>query len=228
MEILIPIMCIGVVLALTIMLFNGLTIAAIWRTRQLRKPIKMLILNMCISDFGVGVTAIYYCLLYIVPALAALINDVPMFCLVAMYMVHVMFMGSAVSVWMVGLERCLVITYPLRYDVIMTTRRVAVFGLLSWIVILIQNTYVFWAPIESSGSCQSATWIDRRYVLWFFTGPLVVCIMVLTVFYAIIISVAAKHSKRIQEERARLSIVSLEMEPVLLSPTEANVSTSLN
>jgi hypothetical protein len=52
--------------------------------------------------------------------------------------------------------------------------------------------------------------------------------MVLIVFYAIIISVAAKHNKRIHEETARLSIVSQKMAPVLLSQTGVNVSLDQN
>ena len=224
MEVFIPVMCLGTVVALIILIFNGLTIAAIWRTRQLRTPTNLLILNMCISDFGVGLTAIYYFLLHSVPSLATLINDEPIFCLVSMYMVHVMFLASAASVLMVGLERCLVITNPLRYDVIVTTRRVAILALFSWIVILLQNTFVFWAPVEPSGSCQSVTWINTRYVLGFFTGPLVVCLAVLTILYGIIISVAAKHGKRIEEERASLAAVSVQMEPVPLSPSVVSLT----
>ena len=211
METLSSVMYVALALALVIILFNGLTIVAIWRSRQLRTPTTLLILNMCISDFGVGVTIVYYGLLHIVPYMTVHIQDVPGFCLVALYMVHVMFLGSAVSVLLVGLERCLVIQYPLRYDVTVTKRRVAVTILLSWIVVLLQNTFVFWAPREPSGLCQSMTWISRGYVIGFFTGPLIFCIMVLTGLYAVIVSVAVKHNKNIIAEKE--SIGGLHLEP---------------
>jgi hypothetical protein len=52
--------------------------------------------------------------------------------------------------------------------------------------------------------------------------------MVLIVFYAIIISVAAKHNKRAEEERTSLSFVSQVMEPVIVTQTAVNVSFKQN
>ena len=135
------------ILSCTAIMFNIVTIHAIRRTSSLPKTLKTLLLSLAVSDVGVGLLGQpFYCLVLIKWSLQSN-PDCTMF--KAYYIVAYLFSAASFSgVLAVSVDRFLAIHLHLRYQELVTHKRVVAVVISIWMLCLILPFLMFSVPLD--------------------------------------------------------------------------------
>ena len=132
------------VLSYTAIMLNIVAIHAIRRTSSLRKTLKTLLLSLAVSDVGVG--------LLVQPFYASLLvewlqNSASCASYVAFHVIQCLFSRASFSnVIAVSVDRFLAIHLHLRYQELVTHKRVVVVVILIWVLSAFFSSMAFWLP----------------------------------------------------------------------------------
>ena len=134
-------------LSYTAIMLNVLTIHAIRKTSSLPKTLRTLLLSLAVSDVGVG--------LLVQPFYTSLLvkwlqqgnpgcNTAKAFYIIA----HLFFNSSFSNVVVVSVDRFLAIHLHLRYQELVTHKRVVAVVILIWVLSLFVSLLVIWVPLD--------------------------------------------------------------------------------
>ena len=116
----------------TIML-NILTIHALRKTSALSKPLKTFLLSLAVSDLGVGLLGQPLHIACLVALLRSSLNAIR-YCLTATAVLNTVCLSSFFSLMALSTERFIAIQKPLRYQDIVTQKRVVVVAIMIWLL----------------------------------------------------------------------------------------------
>ena len=162
---------------------NLLTIISIWRTPSLHTPSNILLLNLALSDFFVGLVAQPTFQVFLV----ADIRDLPdAYCSSALAHNVAAYATSGASFLIltaISIDRFTAIYLHLRYQEIVTVKRVI------WGLILIWST-----PLLAS---STILWWGKSFIDFFALVSVHICIFINFVCYSMIYTVARRHRRKI-------------------------------
>ena len=134
-------------LSYTAIVLNVITIHAIRKTLSLPKTLKTLLLSLTVSDVGVG--------LWVQPFYTSLLikwsqgNNPGCDTAKAFYIIaHLFFYSSFSNVVAVSVDRFLAIHLHLRYQELVTHKRVVAVVILIWVLSVFVSFLVFWVPLD--------------------------------------------------------------------------------
>ena len=136
------------VLSYTAIMLNIVAIHAIRRTSSLRKTLKTLLLSLAVSDVGVG--------LLVQPFYASLLvewlqNSASCASYVAFYIIQCLFSRASFSnVIAVSVDRFLAIHLHLRYQELVTHKRVVAAVISIWVISAFLPSILLWYPSEDT------------------------------------------------------------------------------
>ena len=170
-------------LSYTTIMLNIITIHAIRKTSSLPKPLKTLLLSLAASDLGVGLLVQP---LYIWLLIKWLQQNNPGCIIYTLFSVkmNLFFTSSFCSIMAITLERFLAIHLHLRYQRLMTHKRVIAVVISIWVFSAFFSLRMFWLP---SGT---------KYIVLSVAG--VVSVLVTTLLYSKIYLVLRRHKNQIQ------------------------------
>ena len=173
--------------ALTATLGNLLVLVSIWRTPSLHSPTNFLLFGLALSDFSVGLVVQPIFFVYNVAKIKGLPN---LFCSSA---VALGFTGnylcgvSLLTLTAVSLDRYIALHLHLRYQELVTVKRVGAMVFSFWIACGINGVLYRWSP----------DFLDYSSVVVIF-----VCFSVITFAYCKIYRVVRRHQTQIQAAQA--------------------------
>jgi len=135
------------VLSYTAIMLNVLTIYAIRKTSPLPKTLKTLLLSLAVSDVGVGLLVQPFYTSLLVKQLRQSnpdCNTAKAFYIIA----HIFFNCSSSNVVAISVDRFLAIHLHLRYQELVTHKRVVAVVVLIWIFSVFVSLLVFWVPLD--------------------------------------------------------------------------------
>jgi len=136
-------------LSYTAIMLNIVTIHAIRKTSSLPKTLKTLLLSLAVSDVGVGllVQLFYFSLLvkWLQPENNPGCNTAEAFYIIA----HLFFNSSFSNVVVLSVDRFLAVHLHLRYQELVTHKRVVTVMILIWVLGVFVSFLVFWVPLDS-------------------------------------------------------------------------------
>ncbi|XP_078377069.1 adenosine receptor A2a-like [Oculina patagonica] len=169
-------------LAITAIVFNGVTIQALRRTSSVPKPLKTLLLNLAVSDLGVGllVEPLYFGML----VSWARGNDLTGFtCTTHLIISYLFAVPSFLGVMSLSVDRFLAIHLPLRYIELVTHKRVVAVVISIWVFSL---------------SLSLFRWLGSRNVTYAFIAIIVIVSFALSaVLYCKIYLAVRRHRNHI-------------------------------
>lgn len=155
---------IDIVLFITIVCGNCLTIAAVQLSRRLRSVVSNLfILSLAISDLLVGLTIPYHLAFYL---------DVTLGLSKALCMMKFFFniVACCVSIWnliAIAVDRYIAIVYPLHYSRWITKRKAVIVIMFGWISGTVMGAIpLFWNHFDGSTECE----FDEVLPPWYMAG----------------------------------------------------------
>ena len=170
-------------LSYTAVLLNIFTIHAITKTWALPKPLKTLLLSLAVSDVGVGLFVQPYYTSLLVKWLQhknpGCISYKVFFVVLSLFAISSFFGVVAISV-----DRFLAIHLHLRYQEVVTERRVVAVVVSLWVLSAVVALVTWWYPHDSS-------------VIIFAVGT--VCLMITTMIYSRIYLVLRRHKVHIRQ-----------------------------
>ena len=118
----------------TIML-NILTIHALRKTTALSKPLKTFLLSLAVSDLGVGLLGQPLNIVYLVVVLRSNLSShtIPYCLTVAAVVLNTVCLSSFFTIMALSTERFIAIQIPLRYQDIVTQKRVVAVAIMIWL-----------------------------------------------------------------------------------------------
>ena len=122
--------------AFTAIVFNSLTIQAIRKTPSLRKPLKTLLLSLAVSDVAVGLVAQPF----FIVKLEISQETVPKMWLIQLALANASFLGIVA----LSLERFLAVHLHLRYQELVTHKRVLGLTISAWVFSAFLPFFCFW------------------------------------------------------------------------------------
>ena len=173
------------ILSVTAIIFNSVTIQALRKTSSLSKPLRTLLLRLAVSDLGVGllVQPLYIALL--VQWLQKNTENSPS-CAVfnALAFIGILFSSASFfGVMALSADRFLAIHLHLRYQELVTHKRVVSVVVSLWVFSAALSLFMFWVSKNS----------------WpVFAAIGVACLVVSAVFYYKIYSAVRRHRNQIQ------------------------------
>ncbi|EDO38296.1 predicted protein [Nematostella vectensis] len=166
-------------------LLNALVLFSIWRTPTLHTPAMVLLCNLALSDFAVGIIAQPITVTSVVLELSPSVKPAS-FCSIAVFygITSSLFAGvSLLSITAVAVDRFLALHLHLRYRMVVTRRSIIIYGGISWIV----------------SSCIAPLWIllgmDRYSAI--ISGLVALCMVLIVLSYIHIFKVLQKHQSQI-------------------------------
>ena len=134
-------------LSYTAIMLNVVTIHAIRKTSSLPKPLKTLLLSLAVSDVGVGLLAQP---LYISLLVRLLQRKYPDCIFYKAFFIVISFfsLASFLSVVAISMDRFLAIHLHLRYQELVTHKRVAAVVILIWVFSAFFSLGLFWIPSD--------------------------------------------------------------------------------
>ena len=174
----------NVLLSLTAITLNGVTIQALRRTSSLPKPLKTLLLSLAVSDLGVGVLCQPF---YVVLLVKWLQGNSESTC--TLYTVFVSAMGlfsvpTFFGIMALSVDRFLAIHLHLRYQELVTHKRV---------VAAVISIWAFSALFS-----LARLWIPKDVFFMMFIVIALVCLLTTTLLYCKIYSVVRRHREQIE------------------------------
>jgi len=134
-------------LSYTAIMLNIVTIHAIRKTSSLPKTLKTLLLSLAVSDVGVGLIAQPFYSSLLVKWLQQ--NNPGCNTATAFYFIaHLFFNSSFCNVVAVSVDRFLAIHLHLRYQELVTHKRVVAVVILIWVLSVFVSFLVFWVPLD--------------------------------------------------------------------------------
>lgn len=167
---------------------NALVITSIWRSHLLRTPANMLLIGLALSDLGVGLIVQPFFIAFLISFAKQGAADFT--CIFAAALTITAAFLSCVSfgtVTAISVERYLSLRLHLRYEEIITMKRVRRFLAVLWFLGGISPiVWVLFAPLYKS---------------YFFVAGIVLCLVISTVAYVKIYSIARSHLRRIESHK---------------------------
>ena len=169
-------------------LANALVIISIWRSRLLRTPANMLLIGLATSDLGVGLFVQPF---FIVHLISFAKQETANFtCISAAALVITAAFLSVVSfqtVTVISLERYLSLRLHLRYEHVVTMKRIRRILAFVWL----------WSGISA------IVWVVfvPSYKSHYFATGIVLCLVISTVAYVKIYRIARSHQKQIESRQ---------------------------
>ena len=172
---------------ITATIFNGVTIQALRKTSSLPKPLKTLLLSLAVSDLCVGllVEPLYFGLLV---SLAQQNNVAGATCTALVYISYLFSLASFLGVMALSVDRFLAIHLHLRYQELVTHKRV---------VAVVISIWVFSLPLPPVLSLFGRESF-RRVAFVFLAIIAIVCFSSSAMLYYKIYSAVRRHSNQIQ------------------------------
>ncbi|XP_078348022.1 adenosine receptor A3-like [Oculina patagonica] len=161
----------------TAIMLNVVTIHAIRKTSSLQKPLKTLLLSLAVSDVGVG--------LLVQPLYIAWMVSRTYSTETALEITTLVFSNASFfGVVAISVDRFLAIHLHLRYQELVTHKRVVAGVISIWVLSIIFSLIYFWSPEETT-----------NVVIIIISG---LCIICTTIVYCIIYFVVRHHTNQMQ------------------------------
>ena len=215
-----------------ILFMNGVALFVISKLGHSRTPSMLLISTLTCMDFMVGISSVGYTATHYFSTRHLQQSDSEgnssmtkydvsegyvYSCLFSLYLTEISVTGSAASVLAIAVDRYIAVIYPLRYPDILTMFRVKILIGLEWLVILLMDSYIFWAPLSAwykSTECQLLTWFGHFYHVGFYLSTLVFSIACTTILYLGIVNAAIKQRRKIAGEQIRVKVARTDSEVI--------------
>ena len=175
-------------LSYTAIMLNIVTIHAIRKTSSIPKTLKTLLLSLAVSDVGVG--------LLVQPFYSSLLvkwsqqNNLGCNTYKAFYFIaHLFINTSSFNVLVVSVDRFLAIHLHLRYQELVTYKRVVAVVILIWVLSAFVCLLVFWVPLDIYSLLISVI--------------VVVCLAVTIIVYIRIYLAVRRHKNQIQLQQVQ-------------------------
>ena len=187
----------NVFVAIFLLISNGLTIAAVLTTEQLRTKTNAILTSLAFSDIGTAFTLIEY--LVYSPIIGG--DDVCEGSLIKSLLLpleRIPIVSSALHLILVILDRYIAVVFPLRYDAVLTKFRIGTLIVGAWLlsVVLVLNYYTGFLHSATARWCTVTINFVYESAL---TGGIYVSIaFVMVILYGQIIAVARRHKKEIR------------------------------
>lgn len=167
-------------------LANTLVVVSIWRSHTLRTPANMLLIGLALSDLGVGLVVQPFFIAYLLSF--ANHGAIKFTCVSAVALNITAAFLSCVSfstVTAISLERYLSLRLHLRYEEIITMKRVRRFLLVLWLL----------------GGMSPIVWVlfAPKYKSFYYVAGIFLCLLVSTVAYIKIYRIVRVHLRHIKD-----------------------------
>ena len=170
-------------LTYTAIMLNSLTIYAMRKTTSLPKTLRTLLLSLAVSDIGVGFIVQPFYTSFLVKWLQ--LNDPKCSTYKAFVGIGLIFsQASFLNIVAVSVERFLAVHLHLRYQELVTHKRVVVVVIATWVLSVSNSLLAFW-------NLQEVYWL----IFWIMG---VSCLILTTIVYTRIYFIAQRHKNQIQ------------------------------
>ena len=170
-------------LTYTAIMLNSLTIYAMRKTTSLPKTLRTLLLSLAVSDIGVGFIVQPFYTSFLVKWLQ--LNDPKCSTYKAFVGIGLIFsQASFLNIVAVSVERFLAVHLHLRYQELVTHKRVVVVVIATWVLSVSNSLLAFW-------NLQEVYWL----IFWIMG---VTCLILTTIVYTRIYFIAQRHKNQIQ------------------------------
>ena len=171
------------ILSYTAIMFNIVTIHAIRKTSSLPKTLKTLLLSLAVSDVGVGLLGQPFYISFLIKWSLQSYPDCTMH--KAFYIIVYLFSGASFSgVLVIGVDRFLAIHLHLRYQELVTHKRVVAVVISIWVL------SAFWSSM--------ALWVPQNIRSFFVSTGTVIGLLLTTMIYIRIYLAVRHHKNQIQ------------------------------
>ena len=177
---------------ITAVLFNGVTIHALRKTSSLPKPLKTLLLSLAVSDLGVGLLVEPFYIGLLVKWLLQLDNSSHTTCTAFYLIVGLFSCASFVGVMALCVDRFLAIHLHLRYQELVTPKRVVILVISIWISSALFSLVSLLVPMTIA------------YLVLAITG--ILCLVTSGLLFLRIYLAARRHRNQIQALQAHTQI----------------------
>lgn len=114
-------------------MFNILTIHALRKTSALSNTLKTLLLSLAVSDLGIGLLGQPLYIAILAKMLRCSSTHLPILVGFADFVLNILFLSSFFSIMALSVDRFLAIQKPLRYEEIVTKKRVNILVITIWL-----------------------------------------------------------------------------------------------
>ncbi|XP_070537178.1 adenosine receptor A3-like [Ptychodera flava] len=198
----VPIFIVMLLLAIPCVVENVVVLLIIITDRKLHTVTNILIVSMAIADFAVGAINMP---LYVNELSSETLKYVE--CMVSKSVTLIFILLSIFHLFLIALDRFIAIVYPLRYELLMTPRRVLAMVISLWIAIPIagmlplmgwrsQEYTDFNEPLEL---CYFGAFASLSYTMVMFFLCCLVPVVTMMVLYCCIFRVAKQQARRIAD-----------------------------
>lgn len=133
---------------------NLLSVVALYRCSRLSFQIRILAINLCVSDILIGLSMV-------LPIRTYYINN----CLYKKYITSAFLIVSSLTVTMINLDRCLAIHYGIRYYIYMNKKVLTSICVAFWVFSMILSYLLYFNPNSRFGvSCQPIFYVPKNSV----------------------------------------------------------------
>lgn len=133
---------------------NLLSFVALYRCSRLSFQIRILAINLCVSDILIGVSMV-------LPARIYYINN----CLYKKYIASAFLVVSSLTITMINLDRCLAIHYGIRYYTYMSKKVLTSICVAFWVLSMVLSYLMYFNPNSEFGvSCQPIMYVPKNSV----------------------------------------------------------------
>ena len=178
-------------LTITAIIFNSVTIQALRKTSSLPKPLKTLLLSLAVSDLGVGLLVEPFYIGLLVKSLQ-LDNSSHTICTAFFLIVGLFSCASFVGVMALSVDRFLAIHLHLRYQELVTPKRVNVLVISIWVSSALLSLIKLLIPMTIA------------YLVFAITG--ILCLLVSGLLFLKIYLTVQRHRNQIQALQAYTQI----------------------
>ena len=166
-------------------MLNIVTIHALRKTLSLPKPLKTLLLSLAVSDVGIGLLGEPFYVLFLVKSLQQHNPDGDCIAYKAFTIITGLFsFASFLGVVAIGVDRFLAVHLHLRYQELVTHKRVVSVVISIWVFSAFLTFSFFWIP-------------SNIYAI-FLSISGVTCLLITTMIYGKIYSILRRHKNQIQ------------------------------
>ena len=134
--------------SLTAVVGNAVVILAVWKTRELQTPSNVFLCCLAFSDFTVGLVAQPT---FVVHKIGELYSQFTMYCTTRILTESFGFITACASLWTmsgIAIERHLALSLHLRYQTVVTTKRILMAASSSWVFFILLAASRFWIANE--------------------------------------------------------------------------------
>jgi len=175
-------------LTITAIVFNGITIQALRKTSSLPQPLKTFLLSLAVSDLGVGLFGQPFYVGTLIKWLQG-DNSPDAASTVFRFTLYLFSAASFLGVMALSCDRFLAVQLHLRYQELVTHKRVVVVVISMWLFSAFLSLLYLWV---STNIC---------YIMFFIIG--VVCLLLSAMFYFKIYFAVRRHRIQIQALRVQ-------------------------